>query len=155
MFRVSGTTATDTATLPIGDTKGGETGMTVDRMIELMEIERECVLRNSCGDCNRYCAECDLLQDDTELHEMYTEAIAMLKAHEPHVMTLEEYEAWIDTPFTERNPVFHEERTKRGTVTCWVNTVVCTLREYGKNDRCWTSRPDQATMEAIPWNAQN
>lgn len=79
-------------------------------------------------------------------------AIEKLKAQEPRVMTLEEYEAWIDTPFTERNPVFHEERTKRGTVTCWVNTVVCTLREYGKNDRCWTSRPADAQREATPWN---
>ena len=76
----------------------------------------------------------------------------LLKAQEPRVMTLEEYEAWIDTPFTERNPVFHEERTKRGTVTCWVNTVVCTLREYGKNDRCWTSRPTDEQREKEPWN---
>lgn len=59
--------------------------MTVERMIELLEIEKECVLRNADGECNRYCAECDLLQDDTELHEMYTEAIALLKAQEPHV----------------------------------------------------------------------
>ena len=57
-------------------------GMTVERMIELLEIEKECVLRNAIGECNRYCAGCDLLQDDTELHEMYTEAIALLKAHE-------------------------------------------------------------------------
>lgn len=79
------------------------------------------------------------------------DALALLKAHEPRVMTLEEYEAWIDTPFTERNPVFHEERTKRGTVTCWVNTVVCTLREYGKNDRCWTSRPTDVQRKETPW----
>lgn len=57
--------------------------MTVERMIELLEIEKECVLRNASGECNRYCAGCDLLQDDTELHEMYTESIALLKAHEP------------------------------------------------------------------------
>lgn len=125
--------------------------MTVERMIELLEIEKECVLRNASGECNRYCAGCDLLQDDTELHEMYTEVIALLRAHEPRVMTLEEYEAWIDTPFTERNPVFHEDRTKRGTVTSWVNTAVCTLREYGKNDRCWTSRPDEKRREAVKW----
>ena len=77
----------------------------------------------------------------------------LLKAQEPRVMTLEEYEAWIDTPFTERNPVFHEERTKRGTpVTCWVNTAVCTLREYGKNDRCWTSRPTDEQREVVKWD---
>lgn len=66
--------------------------MTVERMIELLEIEKECVLRNASGECNRYCAGCDLLQDDTELHEMYTEAIALLKAQEqrePHYTKLE------------------------------------------------------------------
>jgi len=82
------------------------------------------------------------------------QVVNALKAQEPMVLTLEEYEAWLDTPFTERNPVFHEERTKRGSVTCWVNTGVCSLREYGKNDRCWTSRPSKEGMEATPWNAQ-
>jgi hypothetical protein len=77
---------------------------------------------------------------------------AKLKAQEPRVMTAEEYDAWTDIPFTERDPVFHEERTKRGSITRWVNTGVCSLREYGKNDRCWTSRPDRATMEAVKWN---
>jgi len=80
------------------------------------------------------------------------QVVNALKAQEPRVMTLEEYKTWIDTPFTERNPVFHEERTKRGTVTSWVNTTVCSLREYGKNDRCWTSRPDEKTREETPWN---
>ena len=79
-------------------------------------------------------------------------ALALLEAKAPRVMTLEEYDAWINIPFTERDPVFHEERTKRGSITCWVNTTVCSLREYGKNDRCWTSRPTDEQMEAIPWN---
>lgn len=84
--------------------------------------------------------------------KLMRDALALLKAREPRVMTLEEYDAWTDIPFTERDPVFHEERTKRGSVTCWTNTTVCSLREYGKNDRCWTSRPTVEQMEAIPWN---
>lgn len=48
------------------------------------------------------------------------------------VMTLKEHNAWTDIPFTERDPVFHEERTKRGSVTCWTNTAVCSSREYGE-----------------------
>lgn len=60
--------------------------MTVERMIELLEIEKECVLRNAIGECNRYCAGCDLLQDDTELHEMYTEALALLKAQDAQLV---------------------------------------------------------------------
>ena len=65
--------------------------MTIQRMGELLEIERECVLRNASGECNRYCAECDLLQDDTELHEMYTDVLAMLKEQEPKLLTIEDF----------------------------------------------------------------
>lgn len=71
--------------------------MTVERMIELLEIEKECVLRNASGECNRYCAGCDLLQDDTELHEMYTEAIALLKAQEPVKPTRYQEGRWFKT----------------------------------------------------------
>lgn len=57
--------------------------MTIDRMVELLKIERECILRNTHGDCDRRCEVCELVQDDSELHEMYTDVIAMLKAQEP------------------------------------------------------------------------
>jgi hypothetical protein len=56
--------------------------MTIQRIIELLEIEHECILRNSHDDCDRNCADCDLVQDDEELHEMYTDAIALLKEQE-------------------------------------------------------------------------
>ena len=57
--------------------------MTIQRMIELLKIEHECILRNSHGDCDRNCADCDLVQDDGDLHEMYTDVIALLKEQEP------------------------------------------------------------------------
>lgn len=60
--------------------------MTLHRMVELLEIEMECVRRNGCGECNRACHICDLLQDDTELHEMYAEVIARMKAQEPKLV---------------------------------------------------------------------
>ena len=56
--------------------------MTIQRIIELLEIEHECILRNSHDDCDRNCADCDLVQDDEELHEMYTDALALLKEQE-------------------------------------------------------------------------
>ena len=54
--------------------------MTISRMVELLEIEHKCMLRNSHGDCDRDCDGCDLVQDDGELHEMYTDVIALLGA---------------------------------------------------------------------------
>lgn len=102
---------------------------------------------------NDYSEENRVIREEAErrLKEAYNMAIDALKAQEPRVMTLEEYDAWTDLPFIERDPVFHEERTTRGAVTCWVNTPVCPLREYGKNDRCWTGRPTDAQMEATKW----
>lgn len=57
--------------------------MTIERMIELLEIEHECMLRGAHDDCDRNCANCELVQDDGDLHEMYTDAIALLKEQEP------------------------------------------------------------------------
>ena len=67
--------------------------MTVARMIELLEIEHECMLNGAHDDCDRNCAECNLVQDDEELHEMYTNVIAMLKEQEakPPIHVHEEY----------------------------------------------------------------
>ena len=56
--------------------------MTVQRMIELLEIEHECMLRGSHDDCDRNCADCELVQDDSDLHEMYTDVISLLKERE-------------------------------------------------------------------------
>jgi len=56
--------------------------MTIQRMIELLKIEHECMLRGAHDDCDRNCADCDLVQNDDELHEMYTDVIALLKEQE-------------------------------------------------------------------------
>ena len=47
--------------------------MTIDRITELLKIEQKCVTRSAT--CSRDCAVCDLVQNDKELIEMYTEAI--------------------------------------------------------------------------------
>ena len=52
--------------------------MTKQRMVELLETEHECMLRKSHADCDSDCGKCDLAQDDYELHEMYTDVIALL-----------------------------------------------------------------------------
>ena len=57
--------------------------MTIQRMLELLEIEHKCMLRGAHDDCDRNCADCELVQDDYELHEMYTDVISLLKDHEP------------------------------------------------------------------------
>ena len=56
--------------------------MTIQRMVELLKIEHECILRGSHDDCDRNCSDCELVQDDGDLHEMYTDVIALLKEQE-------------------------------------------------------------------------
>ena len=53
--------------------------MTENRMIELLQIEHECMLRASREECDRKCNKCDLCQEDNELHEMYTNVIEIMK----------------------------------------------------------------------------
>lgn len=127
----------------------------MDKLEKVVKGLETCVISGTREDCEGY--ECpyfiynDEVSDDCQV-TLFSDALALLKAQKPRVMTLEEYGTWTDIPFTERDPVFHEERTKRGSVTCWVNTGVCSLREYGKNDRCWTSRPTDVQRKATPWN---
>ena len=50
--------------------------MTIDRVIELLNIELQCV--SLANNCNRDCANCYLVQDQSELEEMYKIAIDIL-----------------------------------------------------------------------------
>lgn len=58
--------------------------MKIDRVLELLKIERECVTRQSpCNEksklCDRNCGECDISQNDLELIEMYDFVISMIE----------------------------------------------------------------------------
>lgn len=56
--------------------------MTLARIIELLEVERECIQRASHDECDRECGSCDLVQDSDELKEMYESAIRIMKNEE-------------------------------------------------------------------------
>ena len=57
--------------------------------LRLIGIEKECVIRNSVGICNRNCGECDLAQKDTDLIETFQMAEFALRQiiHEEPKMT--------------------------------------------------------------------
>lgn len=57
--------------------------MTTEKIIELLEIEHECMLRGAHNDCDRQCAACNLVQDSVELDEMYTGVIALMRKNIP------------------------------------------------------------------------
>lgn len=130
--------------------------MTRQRMVELLEIEKEYVRRNACGECNRACHICDLLQDDTELHEMYEEVIALVKAQEPHIMTLEEWREWKRKPLSQRDPVYYVDNKGLGSwITPNDQLFIYATPElgYGVLFVCWTSRPTDEQRAATQWEA--
>lgn len=51
--------------------------MTIDEAIALVKIERECVIRADA--CDRKCEKCDLLQDSTDLTDMYEQLAEWLE----------------------------------------------------------------------------
>ncbi len=53
--------------------------MKIDRAIEIMKVERECVLRNDDGfNCDRDCSNCDLLMKTSDIIEAYDTVIDTL-----------------------------------------------------------------------------
>ena len=61
--------------------------MEIKRIYELLNIERECVMRGNT--CNRNCINCDLVQDDKELIEMYDILIKLIGSYLPAWKTME------------------------------------------------------------------
>ena len=101
-------------------------------------------------------------------YPLLIDAIALLKAQEPWVMTWEEAQATVNEgPF-----IIMEVRDSTGTEVDYgvlVDNVyemsegsILTVGdfgmlkdEYGKHFRVWTSRPTDAQREAMPWNGSS
>ena len=98
------------------------------------------------------CVEVGLLRD----------ALALLKAQEPRVMTLEEVR-------DEADHMYIEKYSKTGSdlygcaipgdwdkygielLICEYDTARLRWSDYGKTWRCWTSRPDEKRRAETPW----
>ena len=134
-------------------------------MIELLEIEHECMLRKSHGDCDGYCCDCDLVQDDAELHEMYTDVIGLLQTHEPRVFTLEEARAalridrviWVELKDIYLAAGLRMDDTDYFTMQNGDVLTVTDLDDgdgvtfYGKRVRFWSSCPNNELLDVTPW----
>jgi hypothetical protein len=85
------------------------------------------------------------------------DALALLKAQEPRVIKVGDVRNWVNSDRVTREPIVFEIR---GGVCVWIvddevrglpGEADLSSDLYGKTWRCWTSRPDQATREATPW----
>lgn len=70
--------------------------MELKRIYELLNAERDCVMRSN--QCDRDCKNCDLVQDEQELIQMYSIMIMMIGSLMPTWKTLE-----VDKDATERH----------------------------------------------------
>lgn len=126
--------------------------MTVDRMIELLKIEHECMLRKSHDGCTD-CMSCDLVQDDVELHEMYTDVIAFLEAKQPRLMTKEEVKNNPDHAWIEFRRFKCLGVRDRDDIRFLINSKASD--NYGITWRCWTHQPSESDRKAVRWNDKN
>lgn len=106
----------------------------------------------------------------TDLHTCFAEiakdTLALLKEQEPRVMTLEEVKScgnpvWLEWNYHFIKPaLLHSEEVMTDDNRNAVAFVLfgeeewytCADDDYGKEWRCWTSRPTEAEREATPWN---
>ena len=124
----------------------------------------ECIISSGNAGMRDDCANCIYPGGGDCLAPALQDALALLKAQEPRVMTWEEAQANVNEgPF-----IIMELRDSTGTEIDYGVLVddsyemsegslltVCEfglLKDaYGKRFRCWTSRPTEEQMEAKPW----
>lgn len=120
--------------------------------------DREKVFRGlaCCLSAWRHCDKCPY--KPPRCAELLTDAMALLEAQEPRVMTLEEAlggdECWVEYP-----------NGGCGYADCYLSYTTkgadiyrtmkhdfnVPLATYGKTWRCWTSRPTDEQREAVKW----
>ena len=104
---------------------------------------------------------CKFIEEDNCVLELLADILALLKAQEPRVMTLEEVKAfeWDYCYLEQERLPGKEYRMIAGdyALTCITWPSITSMRiEYGDNSygvkwRCWTSRPDEKRRAETPW----
>lgn len=98
--------------------------------------------------------------------ELLRDALELLKAQEPRVMTLEEVGETFDDMWLEYNDRVYPATWggtdyNRNAVSYYVHgyvrvgrgiTLTLPIEDYGKTWRCWTARPTDEQREAVKWD---
>lgn len=149
--------------------KGGEMGMTAQEKRERVIKGLECCLLDKCIDCPYY-GSCYVTQK-FPFRVIFGDALALLKAQEPRVMTLddllaiydaEEEHTWpYETPpflYFEAQPNQEAPNGYHGWVAwrdiAWMleeGYLYCNKDNYGKAWICWNRKPTDAQREATAW----
>ena len=112
------------------------------------------------------CANCPYRENHVECkRRVISDALSLLKAQQPKVMTLEELKNKKEEPI-----YFESHGTYMGKDCFWILPALFTptglmrylhplgshyselgLYSYGKNWRCWTSKPTEEQRRAVEW----
>lgn len=122
--------------------------------INVMDRETVMLWLEICGndDCYAICPYRSRRPDC--MYMLIANALSLLKAQEPRVMTPEEVLTWAETPAEKRNPIFFEQKKGKGP-SGWICNSLCPKDYYlcclGKEARCWTSQPTDEQRQAVKW----
>lgn len=125
----------------------------------IYDIERcICHVPDACKDCSKYGGDNAI----GCMEELLEDALELLKAQEPRLMTLEEVKE-LNWDYCYLEEEVAKDKTLRAyigkhRVKCvtWPSIATCTLTygddSYGKRWRCWTEKPTEEQREAMPWD---
>ena len=128
-------------------------------------IDREKVLQalEHCDLCSDMpnCPGCAYLREPDCMEHLKRDIIALLKAQEPRVMTLEELKSlerdavvWYEHDgVNKQRPRIVDQVYDSGIIFTDGGHWQFNADAYGKKFRLWTSRPTDEQREAIPWES--
>ena len=125
-----------------------------------------CILRDP--DDHARCSQCSY--ESNCVNRLKMDALELLKAQEPRVMTLEEVEDALDTVVWVDRPLIDNTSDEYALIDAYSRkTQIVELRypfcdkdyreradyaTYGKTWRCWTSRPTDEQRDAVKWDGK-
>lgn len=99
------------------------------------------------------CSDCPYQQGCT--HDLMRDALALLKAQMPRVMTPEEVTHSEDWLWYESRDLYQGWVKMNDCDDEWIDWEDCTVDRlgfYGSQWRCWTSRPTEEQRKAVKWD---
>ena len=115
----------------------------------------KCRLECGCMQEDHCNSDCPYLGDPRACSGLDEDALALLKAQEPHMLSLGEWHNWERLPLKDRRPIFF--RDSEGN-EAWISPndqlVINGLSDFGYGSlfAFWTSRPNDEQREATPWH---
>ena len=117
-----------------------------------------------CNADNRMCSKCPYDPNSDEVvwegncaKDLARDALALMKAQEPKLFTLDDVSAWIRQKPLDREPIYVEVKDLFG---AWmVDEIASYLPEtdlsgelYGKTWRVWSAKPTEEQRKEAKWN---